>query len=113
VEQEPFEFPLQFGLRLQELHAQALRRGDEAGLVAGIDFVGFLHEAVGVPRPIGDGMDGSLEDLAVPRKPGHSRIVVIASDSLSAAYFTGTTTEYTVWQPARRLGARGTEQARP
>jgi hypothetical protein len=35
VKQDVPEFALQLSLRLQQLHPQALRRGDEAGLVLG------------------------------------------------------------------------------
>jgi hypothetical protein len=30
-----------------------------------IDLVGFLDESVGVPRPVGDRVDGPLQDLAL------------------------------------------------
>jgi hypothetical protein len=53
VEQEPAELPLQFG-RLQELHPQSLRCGNEPGLVARIDLVSLFDDAVCVPGPVRD-----------------------------------------------------------
>jgi hypothetical protein len=35
MEQQPAELSFEFDLRLEELHPEALRRGDEARLVAG------------------------------------------------------------------------------
>jgi hypothetical protein len=41
MEQQPAELSFEFDLRLEELHPEALRRGDEARLVSGIDLMGL------------------------------------------------------------------------
>jgi len=41
MEQQPAELSFEFALRLEELHPEALRRGDEARLVSGIDLMGL------------------------------------------------------------------------
>jgi hypothetical protein len=65
VEDQPAKLAFQFGLRPKEFHPQALRRGNESRLVSRIDLMGFLDEPVSVSRPVSNGVDGSLEDLAL------------------------------------------------
>jgi excisionase family DNA binding protein len=69
MEQDVPELSLKLGLRLQELHPQALGCGDESRLIARVNFVCFLDDSVGVGCSVGDGLDGALEDLplASPR----------------------------------------------
>jgi hypothetical protein len=73
VEDDVPQLPFEFALRLQELHPQALRCPDESGVVLRIDSMRFLNEAVSVPRPLRDGADGSLEDLALLLSP-HAQV---------------------------------------
>jgi hypothetical protein len=71
---------LEFGLRLEEFHPEALRVSGESRLVPRIRLVSLLDHAVGVPSPLGDGVDGPLEDLSLVART-HSGIVGIAADS--------------------------------
>jgi hypothetical protein len=43
--------------------------------------VGLLDDAVGIPGPLGDGVDGALEDLSLAAR--HSRMVGGSADSAS------------------------------
>jgi hypothetical protein len=58
VEQDVPQLPLEFGLRAEEFHAEALRRGHEPRLVSRIDLVSLLNHPVSVHRPFGDGGAG-------------------------------------------------------
>jgi hypothetical protein len=49
VEEDVPKLPLQLGLRLQQLHPQALRRGDEAGGIWWIDRLGLFDYVASVP----------------------------------------------------------------
>jgi len=65
VEKQPTELPFSFALRSEEFHPETRRRGHQSGLVSRVDLVRLFHHAVGVPGPVGDGVDRALKDLAV------------------------------------------------
>jgi hypothetical protein len=69
VQEHSPKLALELGLRLEEFHPEALGCCDQTGLVFRIDSMSFLNEAVGVVCSVGDGADGSLEDLTTIR-PG-------------------------------------------
>jgi hypothetical protein len=69
VQEHSPKLALELGLRLEEFHPEALGCRDQTGLVFRIDSMSFLNEAVGVVCSVGDGADGSLEDLTTIR-PG-------------------------------------------
>jgi hypothetical protein len=88
VERERPSLALQLGLRLQEFRPQAPRRGDEAGLVSGIDRMRFLDEPVGVSharRWRGRSARESLA-LAEPSCPGRLAVGPDSVNGLERAF---------------------------
>jgi hypothetical protein len=65
VEGEVLELALEIGLHLQELEAEHLRVDHKRIGAAVTDFDRFVDEVVGLGRLLRDGVDGSLEDLAL------------------------------------------------
>jgi hypothetical protein len=58
IEDDVAQLPLEFALRLEQLHPEALRGSDESRLIARVDFVGLLDHSIGVCSPIRKGTDG-------------------------------------------------------
>ena len=81
VENELLELTFEIGLHLQELRAEHLGVGDEWIGPPVPDPNRLVDEVVSLRCLLGDGVDGVLEDLALP--PRHGGMVAEAPDCLS------------------------------